>query len=211
MPNWCNNHITLTHKDPAMIKRAYDALERGEFLNEFCPVPEDLKITSGYLGDGEEQKELERKTAENVEKYGYGNWYDFSVGEWGTKWDTGEQGNNDINPNDPTMLTAGFDTAWSPPVRAYEKLSEQGFDVQAMYYEPGMAYCGIWTTENGDEEFNLEGMNSQQVADELPAELDEMFGISECIAEYEAEEEEELTEWLKDGVEQNKKIGLIAE
>jgi hypothetical protein len=80
-----------------------------------------------------------------------------------------------------------------------------------MYYEPGMAYCGIWTTENGDEEFNLEGMNSQQVADELPAELDEMFGISECIAEYEAEEEEELTEWLKDGVEQNKKIGLIAE
>ena len=211
MPNWCNNHLTLTHKDPAMIKRAYDALERGEFLNEFIPVPEDLKITAGYLGDGEEQKELERKTAENVEKYGYGNWYDFSVGEWGTKWDTGEQGNNDINPNDPTMLTAGFDTAWSPPVRAYEKLSDLGFNVEAMYYEPGMAYCGIWSTENGDEEFNLEGMNSQQVEDELPADLDNMFGISETIREYEAEEEEELTEWLKDGVEQNKKIGLIAE
>ena len=211
MPNWCNNHLTLTHKDPAMIKRAYDALERGEFLNEFIPVPEDLKITAGYLGDGEEQKELERKTAENVEKHGYGNWYDFSVGEWGTKWDTGEQGNNDINPNDPTMLTAGFDTAWSPPVRAYEKLSDLGFNVEAMYYEPGMAYCGIWSTENGDEEFNLEGMNSQQVEDELPADLDNMFGISETIREYEAEEEEELTEWLKDGVEQNKKIGLIAE
>ena len=211
MPNWCNNHLTLTHKDPAMIKRAYDALERGEFLNEFIPVPEDLKITAGYLGDGEEQKELERQTKANVEKHGYGNWYDFSVGEWGTKWDTGEQGNNDINPNDPTMLTAGFDTAWSPPVRAYEKLSDLGFNVEAMYYEPGMAYCGIWSTENGDEEFNLEGMNSQQVEDELPADLDNMFGISETIREYEAEEEEELTEWLKDGVEQNKKIGLIAE
>ena len=33
-------------------------------------------------------------------------------------------------------------------------------------------------------------------------ELDDMFGISESMAEYEAEnEEEELTEWLKDGAE----------
>jgi hypothetical protein len=209
MPNWCNNHVTLTHKDPAMIQRAYDALERGEFLNEFIPVPEDLKITSGFLGSGPEQEELERKTAENVKNHGYGNWYDFSCGEWGTKWDTGEQGNNDINPNDPCMLTAGFDTAWSPPVRAYEKLSELGFIVNAMYYESGMAYCGTWTTEDGDEEFNLEGMSADQVANELPVELDECFGISECIAEYEAENEEELTAWIKDGAD--KKAQLIAE
>jgi hypothetical protein len=192
-----------------MIKRAYDALERGEFLNEFIPVPEDLKITSGFLGDGDEQKELERKTAENVKNHGYGNWYDFSVGEWGTKWDTGESGNNDINPNDPRMLTAGFDTAWSPPVRAYEKLSDLGFTVNAMYYEPGMAYAGIWTTEDGDEEFNLEGMSADQVEADLPADLDNMFGISETIREYEAENEEELTAWIKDGAD--KKAQLIAE
>jgi hypothetical protein len=80
-----------------------------------------------------------------------------------------------------------------------------------MYYEPGMAFAGIWTSENGDDEYNLEGMGSQQVIDDIPAELDEMFGISECIAEYEAEEEEELTEWIKDGVEQKKNLGLIAE
>jgi hypothetical protein len=39
-----------------------------------------------------------------------------------------------------------------------------------------------------------------------------MFGISESMAEYEAEnEQEELTEWIKDGVEKNNKLGLIAE
>jgi len=211
MPNWCNNFVTLTHKDPAMIQRAYDALERGEFLNEFIPVPEDLKITSGFLGNGPEQEELERQTRANVEKYGYGNWYDYCVGEWGTKWDTGENGNNDINPNDPCVLTAGFDTAWSPPVNAYHKLTDLGFNVEAMYYESGMAYCGVWTSENGDEEYNLEGMTADQVEAELPAELDNMFGISETIREYEAENEEELTEWLKDGIEQNKKIGLVSE
>ena len=211
MPNWCNNHVTMTHEDPAMIKRAYDALERGEFLNEFIPVPEDLKITSGYLGNGDEQKELERKTKANVEKYGYGNWYDYCVGEWGTKWDTGESGNNDINPNDPCMLTAGFDTAWAPPIRAYEKLEELGFMIDAMYYESGMAFAGVWSSEFGDDEYNLEGMSSDQVEAELPTELDNMFGISETIREYEAENEEELTTWIKDGKEANDKLALIAE
>jgi hypothetical protein len=208
MPNWCNNHVTLTHEDPAMIKRAYDALERGEFLNEFIPVPEDLQIVAGCVGDPDEQKALERKTAENVKKYGYGNWYDYCVGEWGTKWDTGETGNNDIHP-DGKMLTAGFDTAWAPPVNAYEKLTALGFNVEAMYYEPGMAYCGIWSSEWGDSEYSLEGMSSDEVEAELPAELDMMFGISECIREYEAENEEELTAWIKDGAE--KKAQLIAE
>jgi len=207
MPNWCNNHVTLTHKDPAMIKRAYDALERGEFLNEFIPVPADLQIVAGCVGDPDEQKKLEEATASNVEKYGYGNWYDYCVGEWGTKWDTGESGNNDIHP-DGLMLTAGFDTAWAPPTRAYEKLTDLGFTVDAMYYESGMAYCGIWTSDGGDEEYSLEGMSSDQVEAELPSELDMMFGISECIREYEEENEEDLTAWLKDGKE---KLGLITE
>ena len=207
MPNWCNNNLTLTHEDPAMILRAKEALDRGEFLSEFIPVPADLQITSGYLGNGDEQKELERKTAENVKKYGYGNWYDYCVGEWGTKWDVGGDGQTDIHP-DGKMLHTTFDSAWAPPVNAYDKLTELGFGVNAMYYEGGMAYAGIYDSENGDEEYNLEGMNSQQVIDDIPAELDEAFGISECMAEYEAEEEEDLTAWVKDGAE---KKALIAE
>ena len=206
MPNWCNNHLTLTHEDPAMIQRAYDALERGEFLNEFIPVPEELKITAGYLGDGDAQKELEAQTKANVEKFGYGNWYDYCVGEWGTKWDVGEQGNADINPTDPCMLTAGFDSAWAPPVNAYEKLVELGFSVKAGYYEGGMAFAGIW--EDGDDDFyELGGMSGAEVEAHLPTGLDDLFGISECIYEYEAEQQEELTEWIKDGAE--KKAQLI--
>ena len=211
MPNWCNNHVTMTHEDPAMIKRAYDALERGEFLQEFIPVPESLKIVAGCVGDPDEQKKLEEDTARNLEVHGYGNWYDYCVGEWGTKWDTGESGNNDINPNDPKMLTAGFDTAWAPPIRAYEKLEELGFMIDAMYYESGMAFAGVWSSEFGDDEYNLEGMSSDQVEAELPTELDNMFGISETIREYEAENEEELTTWIKDGKEANDKLALIAE
>jgi hypothetical protein len=206
MPNWCNNNLTLQHEDPAMIKRAAEALERGEFLAEFIPVPEQLQIVAGSVGDGEEQRKLEAQTKRNVEELGYGNWYDYCVGEWGTKWDVGADGTTDVHP-DGKMLHTYFDSAWAPPVRAYEKLTELGFTVGAMYYEPGMAYCGTWDSETGDNEYNLEGMSSQQVADELPSELDEAFGISECIAEYEAEEEEDLTAWIKEGAE---KTGLVA-
>jgi hypothetical protein len=206
MPNWCNNNLTLEHEDPAMITRAADALLRGEFLNEFIPVPADLQIVAGRLGDGDEQRELERKTAENLEKYGYGNWYDFCVGEWGTKWDVGCEGSTDVHP-DGKMLHTYFDSAWAPPVNAYVKLEELGFKVNAMYYESGMAFAGAYGDGN-DEEISLEGMSADDIEQHYP-EINEAFGIAESIREYEAENEEELTAWIKDGAE--KKAQLIAE
>ena len=193
MPNWCNNNLTLEHDDPAMIQRAYDALERGEFLQEFCPVPQELKDA---VADGSTNQQL-------VEKYGYSNWYDYCVNEWGTKWDCGEQGNSDIHP-DGRMLHTFFDTAWAPPVYAYEKLEALGFRVDAQFYEPGMAFAGTYSDGNCDE-INLEGLSANDIERDYP-DLDEAFGIAECMREY--EDPEELSEWLKDGVE--KKAQLIS-
>ena len=201
MPNWCNNNLVLTHEDPAMIQRAFDALERGEFLQEFIPVPQELKDTvSGWHGDGEEQRKLEAQQKANVKKYGYSTWYDFCVGEWGTKWDVGEQGASDIHPDGKTLHT-NFDSAWSPPIEAYQKLVAQGFEVNAMFYEGGMSFAGTYV--NGEcEDFSLENMSADDIEEDYP-ELDECFGISEQIREYQAEnqETEELTEWIKEGAE----------
>ena len=205
MPNWCNNTLTLTHEDPAMILRAKEALDRGEFLQEFIPVPQDLKDTvSGSMGeDHREAHEAQQKA--NREKHGYSNWYDYCVGEWGTKWDVGGDGQTDIHP-DGKMLHTTFDSAWSPPVNAYVKLEELGFGVNAMYYEGGMAYAGAYG-EGGDEEINLEGMSADDVENHYP-EIDEAFGISESMREYEAENEEELTAWIKDGAEKKALVAL---
>jgi hypothetical protein len=191
MPNYCNNNLILEHDDPAMIQRAYDALERGEFLSEFCPVPKEL---SDAVADGSVNAEL-------VEKYGYNNWYDYCVNEWGTKWDCGETGASDIDP-DGTMLHTFFDSAWSPPIGAYEKLEKLGFRVNAQFYEGGMAFAGTYCDGNCDD-FSLEDMTADEVERDYP-ELDEAFGISESMREY--EEPEELSEWIKDGVEQKKQL-----
>ncbi len=209
MPNWCNNNLVLEHDDPAMITRAKEALDRGEFLQEFIPVPKELTETmAGSYGDEDKQKALEDQTRANIEKYGYGNWYDYCVGEWGTKWDVGGDGQTDVHP-EGRMLHTSFDSAWSPPVNAYQKLEALGFRVEAQFYEPGMAFAGTYSDGNCDD-VSLEGMSADEVEQNYP-ELDECFGISESIREYERENEEELTQWIKEGKEANDKLGLVAE
>ena len=193
MPNWCNNSVEIRHTDPKMIERVREAFNDGRFLAEFIPVPESLQIVAGSVGDPVEQAKLVEQTEANRANHGYGNWYDYCVNEWGTKWDVGADGNpaQDI----PGGLMLGFDSAWAPPCAAYEKLVEMGFEIRAMYYEPGMAYAGIW--EDGqDDYYEYSGLDSKGIAETLPVELDEAFGISESVAEWEAEngddEEENL-------------------
>jgi hypothetical protein len=176
-----------------MLERVRSAFNEGKLLNEFLPVPQELQIVAGRVGGDEdpEQIKLEEAQANNIKKYGYKDWYDWCVNEWGTKWDVGGDG---YEPQDiPGGLMLVFDSAWSPPIGAYEKLTEMGFSIRAMYYEPGMAFAGIW--EDGDDDFyEYGGMNSDQIAEELPEILDEEFGISESVAEWEAEEEGEDAE-----------------
>jgi len=208
MPNWCSNHITVRGTDPVAIKRLADAFDNGEFCGAVVPMPEELNITSGRLGDGAEQRELEAKSAANLEKYGYANWYDFNVAKWGTKWEIGGDGNEAERDEDGLGFSAPFDSAWSPPIAVCEALVEQGFEVVLYYYEPGMGYCGKFE-DGSDDYYEYSGENSNTVRAAIGSDLDDMFGISESMAEYEAEnEEEELTEWIKDGAE---KKALIAE
>jgi hypothetical protein len=186
-----------------MIVRAKAAFAEGAFLNEFIPVPEDLKITAGTVSDPDEQARLTAQEQYNRAKFGYANWYDYCVNEWGTKWDVGD--GTGIQTWDDNELVVYFYSAWSPPIAAYEKLLDLGFTVYATYYEPGCAFAGIF--EDGlDDYYDLSEMDSGDVQQQLPQELDDAFGISESMAEYEAENEDEVTTWYKDGVEET---GLV--
>jgi len=187
MPNWCNNSVEIYHADPAMVERVRKGFNDGGLLSELLPCPQELTETvSGSMGE-DKRAEHEAQQAANVEKYGYANWYDFCVNEWGTKWDVGADGNpaQDI----PGGLMLGFESAWSPPIGAYEKLTEMGFRIRAMYYEPGMAFAGIWE-EGSDDYYDYGGLDSTGIADTLPVELDEAFGISASAAEWEEENQE---------------------
>jgi hypothetical protein len=191
MPNWCNNDITLRHKDPAMIDRAQKALADGRLLQEFFPCPQDLIDTvSGFPGE-DKRAAHDAQMKRNIELYGYKDWYDWNVANWGTKWDVGGD-DGLIQKLDANTLQASFDSAWAPPCNAYEKLAALGFEIKAYYNEPGMCFCGVWEGNEDDffdDYYEYSGETSETVREVIGAELDDYYSISETMAEYESENE----------------------
>ena len=184
MPNWCSNHITVRGTNQREIAEIAEAMREGRFFQSIIPTPEDLNREGSSSHGGPNADEYDKIRAENLEKHGYSNWYDFQVAKWGTKWDVDC---HDVEVEDDGLsVSTYFDSAWSPPMGIVEELTDRGLQVTLYYYE-------------------LSGLDSSTVTAAIGNELDDMFGISESMAEYEAEnEEEELTEWIKDGIETRK-------
>ena len=176
-----------------------DKIEEAEgVLQALIPCPEELndnELTTSY-GDEEKQKAVEAKRAEMKDKYGYASWYDWNIANWGTKWDLCDVTKTRIDAN---TIQLSFESAWLPPIEAYDRLLEEDFEILAYYYEPGMCFAGIW--DNGIDDCYRDWGDSKGAAATLPQELDDTFAISESQAEWEAEEEEELTQWIREGVE----------
>lgn len=116
--------------------------------------------------------------------------YNWCIENWGTKWDVGSE--DGINDFTDTTLVLHFDSAWAPPIAAYRAMEELGFTVRGMYYEPGLCFAGIY--EDGhDDYYEYTDMTSEEVAGMIPEELDETFNISEQLADWEDENEDEPT------------------
>ena len=192
MPNWCNNYLELEHEDPAMIERAKKGFADGALLAEFCPVPESLHIVAGSVGDPDEQKKLLEATEKNIEVHGYGNWYDYCVNEWGTKWDVGGEGDQ-TQVHSPNHISMNFDSAWAPPIAAMEKFQDLGFKVKLIYWESGMCFAGLFD-ENGDDYLDYSDMSADDVEANINSEVDECMCIVENLREWEEDNKEEEEE-----------------
>lgn len=176
MPNWCNNIVTLKHKDPALIKRIAEEGEKGLF-NLFVPMPEQLRNTEKSTATPDEVYQ------KNIEQFGYASWYEWAHDNWGTKWDACDV---NITEQSENSIDLCFDTAWSPPIPFFEAMYEQGFEVEAYYSEPGMCFCG--TYQDGSDhyvEYNATSLKALRLS--CPAEFIEMFSLDDWFEEEEAE------------------------
>lgn len=175
MPNWCNNSISIGHADAEKMQIVRDALAKNSLFSVLIPCPQELIDTvSGFSNEPYRQELYEFVYKLNKKYFGFESWHDWNIANWGTKWDM-----NDINVNsdDGNIIYLDFDTAWSPPTKAYAKLLEMGYTIHAVYHESGMGFCGIW--DNGEDEYyNIEHPNNQQwLDDNIPAEILENMGI----------------------------------
>lgn len=139
MPNWCMNKLTVSHSDKSMVDQFEKAYNEGKVCEYYLPVPKQ----NGDIVLDQEHPDY---------------WYNWCVNNWGTKWDIGADIGTDHEERYGLKATrvdnevcCTFDSAWSPPVGLYDKLFELGYDVKATYWEPGMAFCGIW--DNGVDHY----------------------------------------------------------
>lgn len=112
MPNHITTRIKITG-DPEAVKRVLNKIKNDEFgmgtidFEKIIPMPKN--IFKGNLGVRER------------ELYGNNNWYDWSVANWGTKWNAyGFDPNTDYSKEKELK----FLTAWSAPHPVIAKLSE---------------------------------------------------------------------------------------
>lgn len=121
-----------------------------------------------------------------------GQWdYGWSIDNWGTKWETKV---NEWDRDGNTITFHHFDTAWNPPIALYDYLTENGWEVEAMYLEPEAQFCGIYSSDDGDDyyEYDFDDFKDTVTA-VLPAELLEWTGLEQ---EYEIFRIYEI--WLKE-------------
>lgn len=105
-------------------------------------------------------------------------------------WSYREAASAEYTVTDEKTINANFDTAWSPPVELYETLEEQGFVVEASYYEPGLMLTGIYR-DGYDNSVNLDEIDEDFWDTDLGQEVDAHWNIREEMAEWDSEEEED--------------------
>lgn len=177
MPNWCNNNVHVTHKDPEKVRELTKVLEaNGNVFEHLCPMPEELRQTTS--------PNTTESAALMTEKYGYADWYDWSVNNWGTKWDADVQ-SWEVDGDD---VYISFYTAWAPPTALYDKLYAEGWEITGTYCEEGMCFVGEYN-DGQESYYEYANATADTILDYIPEHLDEEYGISDYMKEYEDEEE----------------------
>jgi hypothetical protein len=145
MPNWCQNHLTVTGATPEF--RAWLA-DHGFSFEKMNPLRKPRKS---------------RKADPN-------GWsmLDLCCTAWGTKCDLAENEQRQVAEELLDSASAFFDTAWSPPMQAIEALSRKFPEVafQLDYCELGMFFAGTAMFQDGEchDDFHEENAGVMKIA-----------------------------------------------
>jgi hypothetical protein len=162
MPNYCNNTITVVGEANELLDFLYWVRIDGcntddESVYDFTklhPTPDALASTvSGWYAEGSPEKEAhEKKQAENIVMYGYKDWYDWNIANWGTKWSPADVYQNLITRN---CAEFSYQTAWSPCSPLWQNISNLYPTLAFIetYEEMGMGFYGLTAHYRGGQFF----------------------------------------------------------
>ena len=113
MPNWTYNNVQFVGKTEDNVKQLKDLLKSkdNDFdFNNIIPIPKEL--TETVKGSENSKPQWQKDRSEDLKgRYGFDNWYDWSINNWGTKWNSCDT-EVELNEN---VLNYTFQTAWDCP------------------------------------------------------------------------------------------------
>lgn len=149
MPNWCDNVIMIKGSKEEILKLKDDLIEEDNVFsfNKILQCPEALHQRTA-------PERNTQKAAFNTKKYGAKDWYEWSVENWGTKWNSADACLVVEEEYDDGTMTIGYNlqTAWSPPLPLWNVLAEQhpNTNIYVCFDESGMDFSGWRYYENGE-------------------------------------------------------------
>jgi hypothetical protein len=141
MPNYASIRVSLIGPTASIqrFKSLCIRVQRGADTKSFdfgglLPMPEAVAAT---LTD---KSQPAQACAMGV--CGFSGWYDWSLENWGVKWNAG--GYYEIR-NEPTCLEFNFEAAWSHPEPVFHELARQFPDIEGEVFvaEPGMDWGAV--------------------------------------------------------------------
>lgn len=142
MPNWCNNNLQIVVEFPTQLEVVIQAItndsEQPFDFNRIIPIPEELQETTAPNKHNPDELKA---------KYGFADWYEWRVFNWGTKWNASDV---ELEIHSPTNMTIRFNTAWSPPEPIIKKIASMfPFASLTLEWEEEGGYYGSSQYENG--------------------------------------------------------------
>ena len=186
MPNWCNNTFEMVApKEKVREFEAFlDANKGKDWFDFFLPCPQELKDV-GNVSFNHTNEEL-------VQKYGYSDWYSWSIENWGCKWNCDAQDWHVEDYDEHNLsIQFWFDSPWGPPTALYEFISQDdSLTIFGNYHEEGMAFVGRFEY-GSDETYEYSDLDS---LDSIPEDIVEEWNLREMLeerAEWEEDEEDD--------------------
>ena len=167
MPNHVTNVLRVSG-DPEQVRAMFEAIKDDKIglgsldFNKVIPMP--AHIFRGNLGMAER------------EKYGKDNWYDWSISNWGTKW-------NAYETKYTSDRSVYFESAWDSPINIVESFIQK-FKLTCTY----RAIC-----EGGIFWFIREYENGMLISirDQLPEDRSQLYIDLRGYDPYADDEDEE--------------------
>ena len=174
-------------KADKVTKKEWDAINRKiqmHMIAKHSLLIEKEKLNQAldrYKGEEDSLLALGKRQVDNIMKHDALNWYEWSVRNWGTKW-------NSCNLSvDTSGKAISFDTAWDPAIPVFLEISRQNPDIKfAMLFSDECigSHVGYLLAHQG--EIDYEGSFPDQSLDAYRLAMD----VWDCKDEYEIDERE---------------------